>query len=42
MTMRTAMPIASRRAFVWTEGRSRPFSIGEGRYAAGIGVRSRA
>ena len=28
--------------FRWNGGRSRPFSIGEGRYAAGIGVRSGA
>ena len=42
MTMRTAMPVASRRAFIWAGGRSRPFSIGESRYDAGIGGRSRA
>jgi len=42
MTLRTAMPIASRRAFVGLGAEAGPFSIGEGRYAAGIGVRSRA
>jgi hypothetical protein len=42
MTMTTTMPIASRRAFVGLGGRSRPFSIGERRYAARIGGRSRA